>query len=121
MAIKQKEKQGASVRSVEAVCQAGVRCEITTPEGHTVITDEPVERGGENTGHDEPGNPRRQFLGNKQRKYRVGLHDWIELGRMTLVENIKGRSCHKEEQAAEDPHPGCRPHGATGAAGSRTT
>ncbi len=50
MAIKQKEKQGASERSVEAVCWSGVRCEITTPEGHTVITDEPVKRGGENSG-----------------------------------------------------------------------
>ncbi len=50
MAIKQKERPGASIRSVEATCRAGVRCEITTPEGHTVITDEPPGRGGENAG-----------------------------------------------------------------------
>ena len=50
MAIKQKAGTAGSTRSVEATCRAGVRCEITTPEGHTVITDEPVERGGENTG-----------------------------------------------------------------------
>jgi uncharacterized OsmC-like protein len=50
MAIKQKAGAAGSTRSVEATCQAGVRCEISTPEGHTVITDEPVERGGTNTG-----------------------------------------------------------------------
>ena len=50
MAIRQKEKAGASTRSVEATCTAGVRCEITTPEGHTIVTDEPADRGGENTG-----------------------------------------------------------------------
>ncbi len=50
MAITQKERSGASVRSVELVCSAGVRCEVSTPEGHTVITDEPPQRGGENAG-----------------------------------------------------------------------
>ncbi len=50
MAIVQKERSGASTRSVEAVCSAGVRCEVSTPEGHTVITDEPPKRGGENAG-----------------------------------------------------------------------
>jgi uncharacterized OsmC-like protein len=50
MAIVQKERTGANTRSVEAVCSAGVRCEISTPEGHTIITDEPASRGGENTG-----------------------------------------------------------------------
>ena len=44
MAIVQKERTGASARSVEAVCTAGVRCEISSPEGHTIITDEPVPR-----------------------------------------------------------------------------
>ena len=50
MAITQKERSGASVRNVESVCSAGVRCEVSTPEGHTVITDEPPQRGGENAG-----------------------------------------------------------------------
>lgn len=50
MAIMQKERFGPSVRSVEAVCSAGVRCEISTSEGHTIITDEPAQRGGENSG-----------------------------------------------------------------------
>ena len=50
MAIVQKEQTSASLRSVEAVCTAGVRCEISTPEGHTIITDEPPKRGGENAG-----------------------------------------------------------------------
>ncbi len=50
MAIEQKQGTQGSTRSVEATCRAGVRCEITTPEGHTVITDEPAQRGGENTG-----------------------------------------------------------------------
>jgi uncharacterized OsmC-like protein len=50
MAIVQKERPGASTRSVEAVCSAGVRCEISASEGHTIITDEPAGRGGENTG-----------------------------------------------------------------------
>ncbi len=50
MAIVQKERAGASSRSVEAVCTAGVRCEISSPEGHTIITDEPESRGGTNTG-----------------------------------------------------------------------
>ncbi len=50
MAIRQKEKAGASTRSVEATCTASVRCEITAPGGHTIVTDEPADRGGENTG-----------------------------------------------------------------------
>ncbi|MDX1486030.1 MAG: OsmC family protein [Alphaproteobacteria bacterium] len=50
MEIRQKERAGASSRSVEAVCTAGVRCEISNPEGHTIVTDEPEARGGTNTG-----------------------------------------------------------------------
>ena len=50
MAIRQKEKAGASTRSVEAICTASVRCEIAAPGGHTIVTDEPADRGGENTG-----------------------------------------------------------------------
>ena len=46
MAIVQKERTGASSRSVEAVCTAGVRCEISTPEGHTIITDDRARGGG---------------------------------------------------------------------------
>lgn len=50
MAIRQKERVGASTRSIEMVCAAGVRCEISTPEGHVIVTDEPEARGGTNSG-----------------------------------------------------------------------
>lgn len=50
MAIRQKERAGASTRSVVATCSAGVRCEISTQDGHVIVTDEPEARGGTNTG-----------------------------------------------------------------------
>jgi uncharacterized OsmC-like protein len=50
MAIRQKERAGASTRSVEAICSAGVRCDISTQDGHVIVTDEPEARGGTNTG-----------------------------------------------------------------------
>jgi putative redox protein len=50
MAIRQKERVGASTRSVEAICSAGVRCDISTQEGHVIVIDEPEARGGTNTG-----------------------------------------------------------------------
>ena len=50
MAIRQKERVGASTRNVEAICSAGVRCEISTQDGHLIVTDEPEARGGTNTG-----------------------------------------------------------------------
>ncbi len=50
MAIKQKEKTTASVRTAEARLAHDVRFDISTPEGHTVISDEPPQRGGGNEG-----------------------------------------------------------------------
>jgi len=50
MAIaKSKEAQGASVRTVELRNPRGVRCEMIDADGHTIISDEPVERGGDGT------------------------------------------------------------------------
>lgn len=50
MAITQKEKTTSSTRTVEARVLHDVRIDITTPEGHTIIADEPAERGGGNEG-----------------------------------------------------------------------
>lgn len=48
--VKQKEQVGRRDRDVRSVCKAGgVRCEVSA-EGHTIITDEPAERGGKDTG-----------------------------------------------------------------------
>jgi uncharacterized OsmC-like protein len=48
--IKVKEKLGQSTRSVESVCASGVRCDVSAPEGNTIIIDEPEHHGGENAG-----------------------------------------------------------------------
>jgi uncharacterized OsmC-like protein len=49
VAIKQKEQVGRRDRVVASTCKAGgVRCEVTA-EGHTIVTDEPAERGGTDT------------------------------------------------------------------------
>ncbi len=50
MAITQKEKTTLSVRTVEAKVLHDVRIDISTPEGHTIIADEPPARGGGNEG-----------------------------------------------------------------------
>ena len=47
---KMKEVVGRKVRVVDSKCAAGgVRCEVDTGDGHTVITDEPEARGGTDT------------------------------------------------------------------------
>jgi uncharacterized OsmC-like protein len=47
---KMKEVIGRKVRIADSKCAAGgVRCEVDVHDGHTVITDEPVERGGADT------------------------------------------------------------------------
>ena len=37
------------MRTVESTCPEGVRCEVLAMDGHTIITDEPPERGGTGT------------------------------------------------------------------------
>ena len=50
VALKKKDLVGRRSRDVKSVCKAGgVRCEVSA-EGHTIITDEPAERGGKDTG-----------------------------------------------------------------------
>ena len=46
---KMKEVVGRKLRVVNIKREEGVRCEVDTGDGHTVITDEPAERGGTNT------------------------------------------------------------------------
>ncbi len=46
---KMKEVVGRKVRVVDISCPEGVRCEVDTGDGHTVITDEPEARGGTDT------------------------------------------------------------------------
>jgi uncharacterized OsmC-like protein len=49
--VKQKEQVGRRAREVRSTCKAGgVICEVSTAEGHTIVTDEPAERGGTDTG-----------------------------------------------------------------------
>ena len=48
--VRQKEKVGRRTRSTGSVCTAGVRCDISAPGGHTIVTDEPAERGGNDEG-----------------------------------------------------------------------
>lgn len=43
--IRQKEQVGRRTRVVKSTCTSGVRCDITA-ENHTIVTDEPAERGG---------------------------------------------------------------------------
>jgi uncharacterized OsmC-like protein len=47
--VKQKEPIGRQVRVADSKCPEGVRCEISVQGGHTIITDEPAERGGTDT------------------------------------------------------------------------
>jgi uncharacterized OsmC-like protein len=47
--VKQKEAVGRRVRVVNSSCTHHVRCEVKEGK-HTIITDEPAERGGEDTG-----------------------------------------------------------------------
>jgi putative redox protein len=47
--VKQKEAVGRRVRVVNSSCTHHVRCEVKAGK-HTIITDEPAERGGEDTG-----------------------------------------------------------------------
>jgi putative redox protein len=49
VAVKQKEQLGRRTRRIKSVCKEGVRCEIESGH-HTIITDEPAERGGTDTG-----------------------------------------------------------------------
>ncbi len=46
---RQKAPVGRRVRVVQSSCTSGVRCEIKAGK-HTIITDEPAERGGTDTG-----------------------------------------------------------------------
>ena len=46
---KLKDPEGAKVRTVDSKSENGIKCEITVPDGHTFLTDEPVERGGTDT------------------------------------------------------------------------
>ena len=47
--VRQKEQAARRVRVVQSSCTSGVRCEIKAGK-HTIITDEPEERGGTDTG-----------------------------------------------------------------------
>ncbi len=47
--VKQKEVVGRQVRTVQSNSPEGVRCEVSTPSPHMIITDEPAERGGTDT------------------------------------------------------------------------
>jgi len=49
--VKKKEQVGRRAREVRSTCKAGgVVREVSTAEGHTIVTDEPAERGGTDTG-----------------------------------------------------------------------
>lgn len=48
--VRQKQPAGATTRTVESACATGVRCDISVAGGHTIVTDEPAERGGGNEG-----------------------------------------------------------------------
>ena len=50
VSIKAKEKPRIAIRTVEVTCEAGVRCDIALPGGHTVVIDEPEIRGGTDAG-----------------------------------------------------------------------
>ncbi len=47
--VKQKEVVQATTRTVNSVCISGVRCDVTALN-HTIVTDEPAERGGGDEG-----------------------------------------------------------------------
>jgi uncharacterized OsmC-like protein len=48
--VKMKEVVGRKVRIADSKCVGGgVRCEVDVHDGHSVITDEPTERGGTDT------------------------------------------------------------------------
>jgi len=47
---KMKEAVGRKIRIADSKCAiGGVRCEVDVHDGHTIITDEPTERGGTDT------------------------------------------------------------------------
>ncbi len=50
VSIKAKDKPLIATRTVDLICEAGVRCEIAAPGGHTVVIDEPEIRGGTGSG-----------------------------------------------------------------------
>jgi len=47
--VKMKEGSGRKIRVADSKCPEGVRCIVDVGGGHTVITDEPAERGGTDT------------------------------------------------------------------------
>ncbi len=47
--IKQKEQVGRRTRVVQSSCKSGVRCDVSAGN-HTIVTDEPAERGGKDEG-----------------------------------------------------------------------
>ncbi len=44
--VKLKDPAGAKVRVIDSASANGIKCEVSTPDGHTFSTDEPAERGG---------------------------------------------------------------------------
>ncbi len=46
---RQKEDPGSKTRTIVSSCTSGVRCNISAPGGHVIVTDEPTERGGGDT------------------------------------------------------------------------
>lgn len=46
--VRQKESVGRKTRTIQSSCRSGVRCDITAGK-HTIVTDEPPERGGLDT------------------------------------------------------------------------
>ena len=47
--VKQKQPAGRQGRVADSNCPEGVRCEISLDGGHSIVTDEPIERGGTDT------------------------------------------------------------------------
>lgn len=47
--VREKEPSLAQVRTVDSSCKEAVLCEVKAQDGHTIITDEPAERGGTGT------------------------------------------------------------------------
>jgi uncharacterized OsmC-like protein len=46
VAVTLKSPVGATVRTVDSKCVSGTKVEVTTPGGHVITTDEPINRGG---------------------------------------------------------------------------
>lgn len=47
---RQKEPAGATTRKADSIRTGGVRCDVSVAGGHTIVTDEPEQRGGKNEG-----------------------------------------------------------------------